>query len=664
MILQNKYLKLFLFLTLIIALLASINIGARRFQFEISNNNIDIAVSYSDIEELSTWGGGKPPESILARLKDESSITSVAIEEDTLYSFQEQGRVTVLKGSEIMNMYRVGHVNRYLLTHLYREVKVKPDRFYLIIDEDEDYEQIRDFLSVEFGQDNVKKIGRNKILEVVGDRKELLDIGLGVSKRKVDIVQSLGLNPIIYMKNTNRLSKELIKIKISRFVSDIPNATLFFDGKTVLGYPEYINYVADKVSVNNLKVGAEEFSQKLGAKTLFEQLPENVVRVHTINHQELAFTPMNKAVLRYLRAAKERGIKILFVHPYFQVFEEQDIVNFNTRFIKEITTGLKDFGFTIAAVSELPVTSYIPASHIELFVLSLGVLATILFLIHYYIPLTVMRFFLVNVFFGGAFYLCYWLNFTTFWNQLLATMVAILFPTLALISQFPNEKEMAAYSHRLLPCVYFFLKVFGICLVGAFLIVGLLSDIRFVFGIERFFGVKISFLLPLLFIGSYFYLRPHRISSIFYILRRMYYAPVRTAALISIGICLASVAVLIMRSGNHMVFPSLFFEEKFRTFLETVLFVRPRTKEFMIGYPLLFLAFMMIDRHISRHALWFLGIGGAVALISVINSFCHVHTPLNISLYRSVLSIILGFFVGAFYVLVAKLILRVYKKLV
>ena len=72
----------------------------------------------------------------------------------------------------------------------------------------------------------------------------------------------------------------------------------------------------------------------------------------------------------------------------------------------------------------------------------------------------------------------------------------------------------------------------------------------------------------------------------------------------------------------------------------------------MIGYPLLFLTFLYVDRGLSRNWVWFFNGLGSVALISMINSFCHLHTPLLVSTYRSVLGLILGVVVCVVYCLI------------
>ena len=88
-----------------------------------------------------------------------------------------------------------------------------------------------------------------------------------------------------------------------------------------------------------------------------------------------------------------------------------------------------------------------------------------------------------------------------------------------------------------------------------------------------------------------------------------------------------------------------------REVLESWLYVRPRTKEILIGYPFLWLAFLFVDKSISRSVLWFFNAIGSIALISVVNSFCHLHTPLNITLYRTFIGLVLGLFIGCIYLL-------------
>ena len=148
-----------------------------------------------------------------------------------------------------------------------------------------------------------------------------------------------------------------------------------------------------------------------------------------------------------------------------------------------------------------------------------------------------------------------------------------------------------------------------------------------------------------------------------FVFRRLYYAPVRTAGLLSILFISVFILILILRSGNSFFLPTFGFETKFRELLENLFFVRPRTKEFLIGYPFLFLTFLLVDKKLSRSWIWFFNVIGAVALISLVNSFCHTHTPLNISLYRTCLGVVLGVFFTALYLGFYLLLERIFKRL-
>ena len=152
--------------------------------------------------------------------------------------------------------------------------------------------------------------------------------------------------------------------------------------------------------------------------------------------------------------------------------------------------------------------------------------------------------------------------------------------------------------------------------------------------------------MPLLLIGTFFFLRPQRIKSFFYIFQRLFFSPIRTGVLLAVFICLMFVFVYILRSGNHISFSIPIFEIQLREWLESLFFVRPRTKEFLIGYPVLLCTILFIDKGISRQWLWFFNLLGVVALISVVNSFCHIHTPLTISLTRTLLGLIIGLLFG------------------
>jgi Na+/proline symporter len=100
--------------------------------------------------------------------------------------------------------------------------------------------------------------------------------------------------------------------------------------------------------------------------------------------------------------------------------------------------------------------------------------------------------------------------------------------------------------------------------------------------------------------------------------------------------------VYIKRSGNSGNASSI--EMAMRNALEEIFYVRPRTKEFMLGYPAILIAFFMLKRNIKNAQ--YLLIVGSIGTMSTVNTFTHLHTPIVYSLLRSIYGIVLGLVLG------------------
>ena len=112
-----------------------------------------------------------------------------------------------------MNMLRVGNINRTVLNRLYKQIRIKPDYFYLLVDRKKDFERIQDFLEAEFGRKHVKQIKSYNILEVLDERLDLLSLGLGISEDDIALVKKYGFRPIYRLRNSHRVTPALIKLK-------------------------------------------------------------------------------------------------------------------------------------------------------------------------------------------------------------------------------------------------------------------------------------------------------------------------------------------------------------------------------------------------------------------------------------------------------------------
>ena len=189
--------------------------------------------------------------------------------------------------------------------------------------------------------------------------------------------------------------------------------------------------------------------------------------------------------------------------------------------------------------------------------------------------------------------------------------------------------------------------------MGGLLIQALLPDTVFVNGLEVFRGVKASLLLPLLLAGPVLYSR----EEIGEFLKR----PVNVWALAAASAAAFAVTVLLERSGN-LAGGAHPLELKLRSALECLFGARPRFKEFFIGHPFLVLGLYLARekdgnpsaRQAALLCVWI----GVVGLVSIVNNFCHLHTPLTHSLLRTFHGLWLGGLLGLVLIFALRFIRR------
>ena len=119
--------------------------------------------------------------------------------------------------------------------------------------------------------------------------------------------------------------------------------------------------------------------------------------------------------------------------------------------------------------------------------------------------------------------------------------------------------------------------------------------------------------------------------------------------------------VYLTRSGNFPLLPAGMLESKMRLWLERLLFMRPRTKEFMIGYPALWLLISLRRfnyQPLFKVVLW---LGVTIGFITFFNSFCHIHTPFLFILLRFFNAFILSLVIFIFYYLIVRIAYWIWK---
>lgn len=181
---------------------------------------------------------------------------------------------------------------------------------------------------------------------------------------------------------------------------------------------------------------------------------------------------------------------------------------------------------------------------------------------------------------------------------------------------------------------------------GAFLLVGALSLLTGVAvhalgsfpaameGLQRFRGVKLQLLAPFLFAALLLW--PPREW------RRFLEEPIRMRHAAVAAVVLMAGFLYVSRSGNHSILAAMPWEQSVRDWLDATLGARPRFKEAFLGHPLLLLGLFLLRRGDdpirARIVLW----AGLLGPVSVINTFTHFHTPIDVSMVRT----LHGFWIG------------------
>lgn len=179
------------------------------------------------------------------------------------------------------------------------------------------------------------------------------------------------------------------------------------------------------------------------------------------------------------------------------------------------------------------------------------------------------------------------------------------------------------------------LIVLSVTAAGITIVAGTLSDSRFLLKLEQFRGVKLAHVVPFGLLAVMWSFGSGQKPDV-----ARWRVAFRWKHVLLGVVVLACGFVFVARTG-HDLLPVSQLERGLREWLETALPVRPRTKEFLLGYPALLVGLMLASGDRRRWAPPWL-IAGAIVPVSVLNSFAHAHVPLTVSIVRSWYGLLLG----------------------
>jgi hypothetical protein len=616
-----------------------------RVKAENANRAVEIVLDGDQLSELATESSVPLPEAAL-RLR-RAGATALGITEQTASGLADAGRIFISPTPAFRGL-RLTTRDPGLFGDILRNLRAKfPQRRQVYTSVDVDSH-----------------------VDVEADRRELDLAGLGFPADQVAAARAAGLRVIPRLRNYPSITTEAIEFMLDEAQQQGADMVVFAD-EDVLGFQGLIAPTARALRQRGLIYGNIELEGQKGGGELTSLLWDRVVWLHSIAGRDQLSPELSRAlrgrvpglpemiteewtamkpsaaIPRFLRAARERDIRACYVrllwHP------QPDRLAVNAQYLTALADALRRDGLEPGRAEPFPPFK---APRWTAFAIVLGIAAAAVLLLGRLTALNLPVRALLFVIFAALGW-AWLLKANAQGVKMAALTAACIFPAFSLTVLWQRLLAAPKLTGGSGPVVgraaVALLWVCGISLAGGLYVAGLLSNTYFLVRAEAFSGVKLSQLAPLGLLclvmlggaggGRYLARAEAR-------LRSLWSRPVLVGELALAVLLAGAVFLMITRSGNRPILDALGFELKARAWLEQILIARPRTKEFLFGYPALMLGVGLALRG-NRRWIPVLMLAAVIGQTSLVNTLCHIHSPLSLSLLRIGNGVVLGLIAGA-----------------
>jgi hypothetical protein len=581
----------------------------RRNHVEARNRSVTIATEIETIESLATAQGLSVDQAI--RQLQQRGLNGVVLGEETVNDLLSRGEATI-NTSYVPN---TGGAPGAVVTSLQ-------------FSDPRSIERVQRGLRIRFGEQSTNlAVRQNRLLLPPVPVNLIRNVTIGLNPNDTKLARRLGVVQIARHGNPTGISASAVRETLA-WSKELGTKVYLPQGDQVLGRRKALSATVDALKQLDLLYASIEFGKIGGDANMLQAIPERIVRLHSAQAAELDRLPDIDAVERYGKAARERNMRILLVRPISNA-SDAPLDTFGD-FVGSIADHVRNEGNVIGAPHGY-LDSALPRPYFILLGLS-------------FVPAAVfaLRSFVSNsrlVLAGTVLLALLGLACAVKPGQELMALVASLtFPVVAFIAL-----EALKPKH---PALGFFL-VSAISLVGGLGVAGMLNGLPYFIGADQPLGTKLGLFLPIPLIGLYFILRLADLKEI------MKNPITWGAAALSLAVAMG-LALLVARSGNDTGAGASGLEIVFRNLLDRFLYVRPRTKEFMIGHPALVVGIGLLLTIAKRPELraklggWtaLALMLGAVGQTGIVNTLWHLHIPVTLSLARIGIGAVLGCMIG------------------
>lgn len=637
-----------------------------RLETERINKNVTISVLYNDlVKKVSS-------DKLVENLKEykKAGIDTISVMEEDLNALVSSGEITCIKYNVLLHKYdeesmRLGEVIKD------RYPNVTLDSYVVIIKRDELKEKFSYLLPRRFTEKDYEYIGNYKYSDQTDDmdvylfhdgHKELWDFAIGYDKKEIAFLRDLGFNVALVFKVKNYEKTDYLE-DINRIVKeyDIRFLNIKEDSYPLDGELNHYNYegLTDIINYNNMTLVVTENVNQLsnqrcfGYQHIFDNVvkfggSEKVVRAYeTYDESQADDSNYKYRLTQFFNSTMDRNIRFVTVTQInLPKLTLSELADYSLKAAVEYKAKIENEGFTVNNEPQ-PFRydvrkTFNYACCAVIMVLSALIMLKLVFGKEFS-KLSILAFALSLFAFAGTMLLPVSLSSLLTLYPTLYCVVQSCFAMTLVLSFFKAAKDKMRLPLLTLSGLIILL---GSLLVFSAGMGSMLSGIDYYINNDIFRGIKLSLLVPIVYTAVVYYIMfmkkegGNLLSDIFKILN----ADIKVFWVLIGGFVLAVGAYYIIRSGNVESISGI--EQTMRNKLTEMFSARPRTKEFLIGYPAVILLAYYIKKTDIKLIQWLLAIASSILAASVTNSFCHVFTDYSVIVTRTVNGLIVGIFVS------------------
>lgn len=642
-----KHLKQVGWLLVVVGVLCSLFLWGQRMQSEANYKSVQMVVNYSDIVALAN--ANNMTEETLAQELQKRGVSAVLYKEWSLGSLNANGQVTIVVGNNIEHTSFADKISK--------QMPVNEATAYVALVDTNVAEQVTkhvlekvqgaNYYAGEVPVITIPIMVPNGDNEVVTALNQLKEIGVGFDMDGISRMSAIGMDTVPQLRSWDNPTDESLRAAFNE-IEAMPNLVyMLFNDKEIPGYPEKTRTVADLLKDNDgstkITIGTIEFSEQKGLNQLGVLLNKDVIRLHTISNSEMGNLTPDSALDRWMLAVRERNMRSLLVR-FFDITAPGSCLQENFDYVESIQNGLLESGFTLNQPYEKPESIYTNVALLAL--IGIAVIAGIMLIL---LEMRLPKLSLLVLACGVVAWFILLMLQPTLAKKLMSLMSVITFPTLSCVLFMKPEARSVGQS------ILTLLKMCFISYIGAILMVGLMADILFMLKLDQFVGVKVAHVVPIVAVPFILYIWNAE-KPMTFIKQLLEKTLDYKWTLLGVLVAIAGV-IYLSRTGNTGAELSG-AESAMRTFLNDVMGVRPRSKEFLIGYPFTILLFWL---GASRKN-WILTIPAIIGQVSLVNTYAHVHTALIMSMHRSLNGLVLGIVLGLLLIVGVNFLFMIYHK--